>query len=69
MLLAQGVNLVSDLQKNHLAVLSGPADTVMAEALKIPGVESVEEDIILSAHVGRIYCHHLNFQNQDLVSN
>lgn len=36
---------------DDLAVLSGPANTVIAEALKLPGVQSIEEDIILKAHV------------------
>ncbi|KAG7673222.1 hypothetical protein Ndes2526B_g03355 [Nannochloris sp. 'desiccata'] len=35
---------------DDLAVLSGPANTVIAEALKLPGVQSIEEDIILKAH-------------------
>jgi hypothetical protein len=52
MLLSEGVSLEVDLAADRIAVLSGPADTVLAEAMKLPGVESVEEDITLSAHVG-----------------
>lgn len=48
-LLSQGVSM-QDLA-DDLAVLSGPANTVIAEALKLPGVQSIEEDIILKAHV------------------
>jgi hypothetical protein len=52
MLLSQGVTMVQDLVADNLAVISGPADSVMAEALKLPGVENVEEDIMMTAHVG-----------------
>jgi hypothetical protein len=49
-LLSQGVS-IQDLAADDLAVLSGPANTVITEALKLPGVKSIEEDIILKAHV------------------
>ena len=52
MLLSQGVSIVQDLGADNLAVISGPTDSVIAEALKLPGIESVEEDIIMTAHVG-----------------
>jgi len=48
-LLSQGVFL-QDLA-DDLALLSGPANTVNAEAMKFPGLVSIEEDIILKAHV------------------